>query len=54
MVRELKWREKQKVVVLKKGSKLIIEDWVPVRRSLMSKGGNLKNTRRRNHDKSVS
>jgi len=29
LVRELKWREKQKVVVTKKGSKLIIEDWKP-------------------------
>jgi len=28
-MRELKWREKQKVVVTKKGSKLIIEDWKP-------------------------
>ena len=27
MVRELKWREKQKVVVSKKGDKLVIEDW---------------------------
>jgi antitoxin component of MazEF toxin-antitoxin module len=27
MVRELKWREKQKVVVKKKGDRLIIEDW---------------------------
>jgi antitoxin component of MazEF toxin-antitoxin module len=27
LVRELKWREKQKVVVTKKGNKLIIEDW---------------------------
>jgi len=26
-VRELKWREKQKVVVKKRGKKLIIEDW---------------------------
>lgn len=26
-VRELKWREKQKVVVKKRGNKLIIEDW---------------------------
>jgi len=28
-IRELKWREKQKVVVKKKGNKLIIEDWKP-------------------------
>ncbi len=27
MVRELKWREKQKVKVKKSGSKIIIEDW---------------------------
>jgi hypothetical protein len=27
LVRELKWREKQKVVVTKRGNKLIIEDW---------------------------
>ena len=26
-IRELKWRDKQKVVVKKSGSKLIIEDW---------------------------
>jgi len=26
-VRQLKWREKQKVVIKKSGSKLIIEDW---------------------------
>ena len=27
MIRELKWREKQKVVVEKKGNSLIISDW---------------------------
>ncbi len=27
IVRKLKWREKQKVVVKKRGSKIIIEDW---------------------------
>jgi len=27
LVRELKWREKQKVTVRKRGNKLIIEDW---------------------------
>jgi hypothetical protein len=27
LVRELKWRDKQKVVITKKGSKLVIEDW---------------------------
>jgi antitoxin component of MazEF toxin-antitoxin module len=27
LMRELKWREKQKVVVTKRGNKLIIEDW---------------------------
>ena len=27
LVRELKWREKQKVVVKKRGKGLIIEDW---------------------------
>jgi len=27
LVRELGWREKQKVVVKKSGKKLIIEDW---------------------------
>lgn len=27
MIRELGWKEKQKVVVKKSGSKLIIEDW---------------------------
>lgn len=26
-VRALKWREKQKVVVKKRGKKLVIEDW---------------------------
>jgi hypothetical protein len=26
-IRELKWREHQKVVVKKRGKKLIIEDW---------------------------
>ncbi len=26
-IRELKWREKQKVVIKKRGDKLIIEDW---------------------------
>lgn len=28
MVRKLKWREKQKVIVKKSGKKLIFEDWV--------------------------
>jgi len=28
-VRELGWRDRQKVVVNKKGEKLIIEDWKP-------------------------
>ena len=27
LVRELNWRDKQKVVVTKRGKKLIIEDW---------------------------
>ena len=27
MVKELKWREKQKVVIDKKGSRIIIKDW---------------------------
>ena len=27
LVRELKWKERQKVVVKKSGKKLIIEDW---------------------------
>lgn len=27
MVRELKWREKQKVVVKMKGKTIVIEDW---------------------------
>ena len=27
LVRELKWKERQKVVVKKSGSKIIIEDW---------------------------
>ncbi len=27
LVRELKWRDKQKVVVKKSGGKLVIEDW---------------------------
>jgi len=31
MVRELGWRERQKVVVKKSGKKLIIEDW-PVKK----------------------
>ncbi|MCK5460981.1 AbrB/MazE/SpoVT family DNA-binding domain-containing protein [Candidatus Gracilibacteria bacterium] len=26
-MRKLKWREKQKVVVTKRGKKLVIEDW---------------------------
>ncbi len=26
-LRELKWREKQKVVIKKRGSKITIEDW---------------------------
>ena len=29
LVRELKWRVKQKVVIKKRGNKLIIEDWKP-------------------------
>ncbi len=31
MVRKLKWREKQKVVVKLRGKKITVEDW-PVRR----------------------
>ncbi len=27
MIRALKWREKQKVIVKQKGKKVIIEDW---------------------------
>ena len=27
LVRELKWQERQKLVVTKQGKKLIIEDW---------------------------
>jgi len=27
LIRELKWREKQKVVVKKRGNKLVVEDW---------------------------
>ncbi len=27
LVRKLKWRERQKVVVSQKGNKIIIEDW---------------------------
>lgn len=27
MIRELKWRNKQKVVVKKEGERIIIEDW---------------------------
>jgi antitoxin component of MazEF toxin-antitoxin module len=27
LIRELKWREKQKVVIRKRGKGLIIEDW---------------------------
>ena len=27
LVRELKWREKQKVVIRKRGKGLVIEDW---------------------------
>ena len=27
IVRELKWREKQKLTIKKSGSKIIIEDW---------------------------
>lgn len=26
-IRELKWREKQKVIIKKRGEKLVIEDW---------------------------
>jgi len=29
MIRDLKWRERQKVVVKKRGEKLTIEDWKP-------------------------
>ena len=29
LVAELKWKEKQKVIVKRKGSKLIISDWKP-------------------------
>ena len=29
MVKELKWKERQKVVVKKSGKKLIIQDWQP-------------------------
>lgn len=32
IVRELGWKEKQKVIVKKSGSKLIIEDWKPAGR----------------------
>lgn len=32
MIRDLKWRERQKVVVKKVGKRLIIEDW-PVRQA---------------------
>jgi len=28
IIRKLKWREKQKVVVRRSGKKIIIEDWV--------------------------
>ena len=27
LIRELKWQDRQKVVVRKRGSKLVIEDW---------------------------
>ena len=30
-LRQLKWRERQKVVVKKRGKKIIIEDWSPAR-----------------------
>lgn len=29
LLRELKWKPKQKVVVRKRGATLVIEDWVP-------------------------
>ncbi len=32
LVRQLKWRTKQKVIIKKSGNKLIIEDWKPTRR----------------------
>ena len=32
LVRELNWRERQKVVVKKVGKKIIVEDW-PIRRT---------------------
>jgi len=31
LVRKLKWKEKQKVIVRQKGSKIIISDWKPKR-----------------------
>jgi len=27
MIRELKWRERQKVVVMKSGKKIVVQDW---------------------------
>lgn len=38
LMTELGWREKQKVVVKKRGDGLVIKDW-PVRRSSKSVGG---------------
>ena len=32
IVREMKWKEKQKVVVKKTGKRIIIEDWKPAGR----------------------
>ena len=40
MVRELKWRDRQKVVVKKSGKKIIIEDWP--RPSVASREGGKK------------
>lgn len=31
LVRKLKWKEKQKVVIKKQGNKLVISDWKPKR-----------------------
>ncbi|MBU1179503.1 hypothetical protein KJ885_01015 [Patescibacteria group bacterium] len=31
IIRDLKWKERQKVNVRRSGSKIIIEDWLPTR-----------------------
>ena len=37
VLKELKWRDKQKVVVKKRGSGILIEDWVPPKKAVVKK-----------------